>query len=197
MWRKQQIWCTEELYIFIFIEFIISARRFQPRPVCGYEYVKLQGWDLPVDRLLFRRLSQFLDFESFLFFSGENYHSCIWINCYTMEELSIQVLHLENFTHQGRGLFRAAGCQTSTAIFMILPANYIRPFYLFFHGWDGVKQQDLQDLVTCQSSWTEQKTSVNFLSASGSNVDRERGGRRPEGLDLNLNSKNNSAVTTF
>lgn len=53
----------------MFIEFIISARRFQQRLVCGYEYVKLQGWDLPVDRILFRRLSQFLSF--FFFFKRE------------------------------------------------------------------------------------------------------------------------------
>lgn len=43
MKRKQQVWRTEQLHIFIFIEFIISTQAFQQRLVCAYEYVKLQG----------------------------------------------------------------------------------------------------------------------------------------------------------
>lgn len=43
----------------IFIEFIISTRRFQHTLACAYEYVKLQRRDLPVDRLLFGTFRQF------------------------------------------------------------------------------------------------------------------------------------------
>lgn len=131
--RKQPGWCSEQLYIFIFIEFIISARGFLQRLVCGYEYVKLQG---EIYLLTGSCLEGSVNFWIFFFFSSMHINKLLHNGGAEYPGVAFR-----EFTHQDRVFFRAAGCQTSTGVFMILPANCISGFYFIF---SKVKQQELQ-----------------------------------------------------
>lgn len=85
--------------------------------ICKAAGVRFTCRQVPV-----QQAQSILGFCIFFFIFYEELSS-MHMNHSTMEELTSQVLHLEILTHQGRGSFTAASCQTSAAIFMIFWAD--------------------------------------------------------------------------